>query len=65
MQRDIFYLIHLINKRSDITIKTPFGDTYPFLAEEIVKQGTVLGSILNNCSLDNVCKEEKGINMEL
>ena len=62
MQRDIFYLIHLINKRSDITIKTPFGDTYPFLAEEIVKQGTVLGPI---CSLDDVYKEGKGVTIEL
>ena len=60
MQNDIFYLIYLINKRSNITVKTPFGDTYPFLAEEIVKQGTVLGPILNNCSLDDVCKEGKG-----
>ena len=50
----------MINKRSNITVKTPFGDTYPFLAEEIVKQGTVLGPILNNCSLDDVCKEGKG-----
>ena len=60
VQNDIFYLIHLINKRSNITVKTPFRDTYPFLAEEIVKQGTVLGPILNNCSLDDVCKEGKG-----
>ena len=58
-QSDIFYLIHLINKRSNITVKTPFGDTYPFLAEEIVKQGTVLGPVLNNCSLDDACKEGK------
>ena len=60
VQNDIFYLIHLINKRSNIIVKTPFGDTYPFLAEEIVKQGTVLGPILNNCSLDDVCKEGEG-----
>ena len=53
-------MIHLINKRSNITVKTSFGGTYPFLAEEIVKQDTVLGPILNNCSLDDVCKEGKG-----
>ena len=53
-------MIHLINKRSNITIKTTCGDTYPFLAEEIVKQGPVLGPILNNCSLDDVRKERKG-----
>ena len=50
----------MINKRSNITVKTPFDDTYSFLAEEIVKQDTVLGPILNNCSLDDVCKEGKG-----
>ena len=60
MQNDIFYLIYLIDKRSNITVKTPFGDTYPFFAEEIIKQGAVLGPILNNCSLDDVCKEGKG-----
>ena len=60
VQNDIFCLIYLINKRSNITVKTPFGDTYSFLAEEIVKQGTVLGPILNDCSLDDVCKEGKG-----
>ena len=59
VQSDIFYLIHLINKRSNTTVKTPFGDTYPFLAKEIVKQGTVLGPVLNNCSLDDTCKEVK------
>ena len=60
MQNDIFCLILLVTKRSDITVKTPFGDTYPFLAEEIVEQSTVLGPILNNCSLDDVCKEGEG-----
>ena len=50
----------MIYKRSNITVKTPFGDTYSFRAEEIVKQGTVLGPILNNCSLDDIRKEGKG-----
>ena len=53
-------LIRLINKRSNIIVKIPFGDTYPFFAVEIVKQGTVLGPVLSNCSLDDVCKEGKG-----
>ena len=60
MKNDLLNLIHLIKKRSNIIVKTSFGDTYPFLAEEIVKQGTVLGPILSNCSLDDVCKEGKG-----
>ena len=65
VQNDIFYLIHSIIKRSNITVKTPFGDTYPFLEEKIVKQGTFLGPILNNCSLDDVCKEGKEYQYEI
>ena len=64
VQSDILYLLHLINKRSNITIRTSFDNTYPFLAEEIVKQSTVLGAIPNNCSLDDECKEEKGYQYE-
>ena len=30
-----------------------------YLFENIVKQGTVLGPVLNNCSLDIVCHESE------
>ena len=38
-------------------VKTPFGETDPLSFMNIVKQGTVLGPVLNNVSLDRVCKE--------
>ena len=40
-------------------VRTPFGDTDPFVVNNLVWQGTVLGPILNNCSLDQICKESK------
>ena len=44
-----------MNRRANIVIRTPFGNTNPFTANSLVKQGTSLGPILNNCSLDEVC----------
>ena len=43
-----------------ITVRTPFGNTEPFQINNIVKQGTVLGPVLNNCSLDDNCAESQG-----
>ena len=34
-----------------------FRDTDPFISTDIVKQGTSLGPILNNCSLSDICAE--------
>ena len=52
---DILYLIYLMNRRVNIVIRTPFGNTRPFTTKSLVKQDTSLGPILNNCSLDEVC----------
>ena len=46
-----------MNRKAEIAIKPPFGDIYPFLIDNLVEQGTVPGPILNNCSLDKVCKQ--------
>ena len=46
---DILYLIYLMNRRANIVIRTPFGNTRPFTANSSVKQGTSLEPILNNC----------------
>ena len=54
------YLVYLMNRKAYITVKTPVGDTDPFISTDIVKQGTSLGPILNNCSLSDICAE--GIN---
>ena len=54
---DILYLIHLLNTKASLTIKTPMGDTHPLLLSNLVKQGTILGPVLNNCSLDRFSQE--------
>ena len=43
-----------------ITVRIPFKNTEPFQINNIVKQGTVLGPVLNNCSLDDSCAEGQG-----
>ena len=43
-----------------ITVRTPVGNTEPFQINNIIKQGTVLGPVLNNCSLDDNCAEGQG-----
>ena len=57
---DTLSLIYKLNVKTNITIKTPFGDTQVLPFENLAKQGTVLGLVLNNCSLDRVCKESLG-----
>ena len=52
---DILYLIYLMNRRANIVIRTLFGNTRAFATNSLVKQGTSLGPILNNCSLGEVC----------
>ena len=44
-----------MNRRANIVIRTPFGNTGLFTTISLVKQGTSLGPILNNSSLDEVC----------
>ena len=46
-----------MNVKANVFVKTPFEDTDLMHLTNIVKQGTVLGPMLNNCSLDRVCKE--------
>ena len=46
-----------MNRKAYITVKTPIGDTDPFISTDIVNQGTSLGPILNNCSLSDICAE--------
>ena len=60
---DILYLIYLLNRKADITVRTPFGNTQSFKICNLVKQGTILEPILNNCSLDDICSEGHGQNM--
>ena len=52
-----------MNRKADITVKAPVGNTQPFEMCDLVKQGAVLGPILNNCSLDDICSEGHDHNM--
>ena len=57
---DILDLIYRFNQRAKIVVRTPSVDTDPSVFNNLVLQGTVLGPIINNCSLDQICKEGKG-----
>ena len=46
-------------------INTPLGRTDPFVSENLVKQGIVLGAELNNCSLERILKEGSGYQVGL
>ena len=59
---DTLFLIYLMNTEASVTIKTPMGDTCPLILSNLVKQGTVLGPLLNNYSLDRFSKESFGYN---
>ena len=48
-----------MNHKAEIVVTTPFGDCNPIFVENIVRQGTVLGPVLDNCSLDKVCHESE------
>ena len=52
---DTFSLIYYLNEKANVAI-TPSGETDPLSFMIIVKKGTVLGPVLNNVSLDRVCK---------
>ena len=54
---DILDLIYRLNQKAEIVVRTPIGETDPFVVNDLVRQGTVLGPILNNCSFDQICKE--------
>ena len=59
---DILCLIYLMNIKAAVTIKTPLGDTDPLFLSNFVKQGTVLGPVLNNCSLNKLSTDSIGYN---
>ena len=54
-----------MSKDAHITINTPLSRTDPFVLENLVNQGIILGPVLNNCSLDRITKEGSGYQMGL
>ena len=63
VQDDTIYLIYLLNAKASVTVNTPFGRTPVFELKHIVRQGTVLGPILNNCSLHAISRDGSGYQM--
>ena len=57
---DILSLEYFLNTKANIVVKSPFGETKPFICSSIIKQGAVLGPVLNNCSLDRIPVESHG-----
>ena len=55
-------MLDLFNIKATVTIKTPLGDTDPRFLPNFVKQGTVLGPVLNNCSLNKLSADSIGYN---
>ena len=58
---DILGLICLMNIKATVTIKTPLGDKDPLFLSNFVKQGTVLGHVINNC-LNKLSTDSIGYN---
>ena len=59
---DILCLVYLTNIKATVTIKAPLGDTDPLFLSNFVKQRTVLGPVLNNCSLNKLSTDSIGYN---
>ena len=51
-----------MNIKATVTIKAPLGDTDSLFLSNFVKQGTVLGSVLNNFSLNKLSTGGIGYN---
>ena len=59
----ILKLIHEMNKRAIVQIKTPYGLTEPVDVTDIVKQGGVLGSPICSATTAEYCEQNKGIRL--
>ena len=58
---DILQLVYNLNKHAEISINSPYGPTKDIVVNDIVEQGTVLGSNLCSTSTAEYCETNKGI----
>ena len=63
VSKEMLKLIYSLNKKAIVTVQTPFGETRAFETDPIVKQGTVLGSVLCSSSTAEYCGENVGVKM--
>ena len=61
ISQEMAQLIYNLNKSAKVIVNTPFGPTSAFLTEPIVKQGTVLGSILCSTATGEYCDKNLGV----
>ena len=54
IQDDTLHPAYLMNRKAHVTVKTAFGDFDPFITTDLL-----IGPILNNCSLSDICTEGK------
>ena len=52
-----------LNSKAEVAVKTQFGKTKPFVVQNIVDQGSVLGPVLCGCSTQEHCSTNKGVNI--
>ena len=63
VSKEMLKLIYSLNKRAKVTVQTPYGLTDEFETDPIVKQGTVLGSVLCSTSTAEYCGESVGVSL--
>ena len=61
VSKEMLQLIYNLNKKAEVVVKTPYGLTSAFTTDPIVKQGTVLGSILCSSSTGEYCGRNVGV----
>ena len=61
IQKEMLQLIYNLNKKAKVVVKTPYGMTEMFETEPIVKQGTVLGSVLCSSLTGEYCGLNEGV----
>jgi len=55
----MYRIIYLLNNRTRIIIKTPYGNTEEYDIGELVRQGSVLGAVISANSLETVTKDSE------
>ena len=63
VSKEMLQLIYSMNKKASVVVKTPYGPTSVFTTDPIVKQGTVLGSILCSSSTGEYCGLNEGVDV--
>ena len=61
VSQEMLQLVYSLNKKAKVVVDTPYGYTSEFETGPIVKQGTVLGSVLCSASTGEYCGINTGV----